>query len=211
MAIMAAVLFISAGRLNYWQGWVFLEINIFFLGLTAWTLRNNPALIQERLHPGQGMKSWDKVYYALSTPLYLVSLILAGIDAGHVHRKGHIAPAVYALAFVGYALGQSLMLWAKSVNTFFSSVVRIQEDRGHCVCREGPYRWLRHPGYLGGLLFGLSMPLVLGSTWALVPAGIIALLLIARTRLEDATLMKELAGYKDYADAVRFRLLPGIW
>jgi protein-S-isoprenylcysteine O-methyltransferase Ste14 len=96
-------------------------------------------------------------------------------------------------------------------NRFFSSTVRIQTDRGHEVVEGGPYRFMRHPGYVGAILLVTSISLVLGSLWALIPAGVVAVLLIIRTCLEDITLQRELTGYADYARRVRFRLVPGIW
>ena len=98
------------------------------------------------------MKSWDRVYSAVSTPLYFGSLVLAGLDAGRRHWTPRLPLLLYVGIIVLYCLGQSLMLWAKRANNFFSSVVRIQADRGQTVCCEGPYRYVRHPGYLGGLL-----------------------------------------------------------
>lgn len=104
-----------------------------------------------------------------------------------------------------------MLLWAKWANRFFSSVVRIQTDRGQTVCKDGPYRFVRHPGYVGGLLFGMATPLALGSFWALIPAAVGAMLLIVRTYLEDRTLQEELPGYLEYTKEVRHRLLPRIW
>jgi protein-S-isoprenylcysteine O-methyltransferase Ste14 len=96
-------------------------------------------------------------------------------------------------------------------NNFFSRVVRIQTDRGHYVVQDGPYRFVRHPGYLAGCFSLLSMPLALGSLWGLIPATLAVLLIIIRTYLEDATLQNELTGYHQYAKKVKYRLLPGIW
>jgi len=96
-------------------------------------------------------------------------------------------------------------------NRFFSAVVRIQEERGHAVASGGPYRFVRHPGYVGMIAQFLVTPLTLGSLWALMPAGIAVGLYVWRTALEDRTLREELAGYQDYAARVRYRLLPGIW
>ena len=211
LAILAVMIFLAAGRLSYWQGWVFLQLSLAFLGLTALVLHDNPSLIRERLFPGEGTKIWDKVYFGASTPLYFASIILACLDRGRLLWHSRFPAGLYVLGIAGYVCGQSLMLWAKSVNHFFSSVVRIQGDRGQFVCRVGPYAIIRHPGYLGGVVFGLSMPLILGSLWALIPSGISALLLVIRTGLEDSTLLTELAGYPEYANSVRFRLLPGIW
>jgi len=98
-------------------------------------------------------------------------------------------------------------------NAYFSTVVRIQEERGHAVCTSGPgpYRFVRHPGYAGAILQSLATPLLLGSLWALVPGGLAALLVVARTALEDRMLHEELEGYREYAAQVHYRLLPGVW
>lgn len=208
---MAGLIFLSAGRLDYWQGWVFFGVNLSVLVLSAWFLKDDKGLMAERLRPGKGMKWWDKGYYLLSTPLCLAAVVVAGVDAGRRHASFHPLPVTYALALAVFLAGQGLFLWAKRANPFFSSVARIQADRGQAVCREGPYRFCRHPGYLGGLLFGLMTPLVLGSLWALVPQGLAALLLVVRTGLEDRMLTKDLLWYDEYAKSVRFRLAPGIW
>jgi protein-S-isoprenylcysteine O-methyltransferase Ste14 len=211
VAVLVVLLLLAGGHLDYWQAWVYVLINVFFIGLTNWQLRDNPDLIIERMFPGPGVKRWDRVYRAASTPLYFTTLIVAALDSGRNHWTRPLPVVFYAAAIILYCLGQVLMLWAKRTNNFFSSVVRIQLDRGHTVCCEGPYRFVRHPGYLGGLAFGLSAPLLLGSLLALIPSVLAALTLIARTVFEDNTLLTELDGYRSYANLVRFRLLPYIW
>ena len=211
IAFMAALIFISSGHFNYWQGWIYFGLNLAFVAATAVILRNDPGLVAERLHPGKGIKWWDKGYYLLSTPLYFAAVIIAGLDAGRRHWSPYPTAALYVLALAAYIGGQGLFLWAKKANTYFSSVARIQTERGQIVCREGPYRFCRHPGYLGGLMFGLATPVVLGSIWALLPQALAAVLLVLRTGLEDRMLKKELLWYTDYAKAVRFRLVPGLW
>jgi protein-S-isoprenylcysteine O-methyltransferase Ste14 len=211
VTVLVVLLFLSGGRLDYWQAWAYILLNIFFIGLTNWVLRDNPSLLRERIFPGRGVKPWDRVYRAVSTPLYFGSLVLAGFDAGRRHWTPHLPLLLYFGIIVLFCLGQSLMLWAKRANNFFSSVVRIQADRGQTVCCEGPYRYVRHPGYLGGLTFGLSAPILLGSVVALIPSALAALVLVVRTGLEDNTLLAELEGYRQYANAVKFRLLPHIW
>ena len=108
-------------------------------------------------------------------------------------------------------LGYALFVWAMVSNPFFSTAVRIQLDRDHKTATEGPYQYLRHPGYLGFIASNLAIALVIGSLWALIPAVITAGLLIVRTALEDSTLHRELDGYKEYAEKVKYRLIPGIW
>jgi protein-S-isoprenylcysteine O-methyltransferase Ste14 len=211
VAVLVVLILLAGGHLDYWQGWLYILVNVFFIGLTNWQLRDNPELLLERMFPGQGIKRWDRIYRAVSTPLYFVTLVVAALDAGRNHWTPRLSAAFYAGAITIYCLGQVLMLWAKRTNCFFSSVVRIQRDRGQTVCSEGPYRFVRHPGYLGGLAFGLSAPLLLGSLMALIPSILAAALLVGRTVLEDNTLLAELDGYRTYANEVRFRLLPYLW
>jgi protein-S-isoprenylcysteine O-methyltransferase Ste14 len=108
-------------------------------------------------------------------------------------------------------LGYALVVWATASNAFFSQIVRIQFERGHMVATGGPYQYVRHPAYLGAILYELAVPVLLASWWALIASGVSAILLILRTALEDRTLQAELPGYVDYARQVRRRLLPGIW
>jgi protein-S-isoprenylcysteine O-methyltransferase Ste14 len=211
LAFFVALTFVTAGRLDYWQGWVFNGLNILFLLLPFIVLRNRKDLIKERQKPGKGMKKWDKFYYLISTLLFLVMFITSVLDAGRFSRPSTAPLSFSILGCVVYSIGQILVLWAKKANRFFSSVVRIQADRGQTVCTDGPYRFIRHPGYLGGLIFNLATPLLLGSYWGLIPAIPLMIALVVRTYLEDKTLLEELTGYPDYARKVPFRLIPHIW
>ena len=121
-------------------------------------------------------------------------------------------PLVFQIvALVVYVLGWAVHLWAMASNRFFARSVRIQMDRGQTVATGGPYQYVRHPGYVGGILLQVAAPISLGSLWALIPGGLGALLLIIRTALEDKTLLEELDGYTEYAQQTRYRLLPGVW
>ncbi len=204
------LLFGFAGRWDYWQGWVYMGLSTIVVALMATVLTPHRELIEERLNPKQGVKHWDKLYFALSTPLYFVAMALGALDA-RFHWSGSLPAVIYAAGVTVYLLGQAILLWARYVNQFFSSMVRIQTDRGQTVCSSGPYRYVRHPGYVGGILLSVSMGLVLGSWWACIPQILAALLLVWRTSMEDRTLQAELPGYADYARQTRYRLLPGIW
>ncbi len=206
--VILALVFTTAGRLSYWQGWVYGAANLLALAANWLLLRDRPDLIEERLKPGEGMKRWDRVYFALSTPLYFVAIGLAGLDAGRFGWGPPLPAWAYALACVVHAAGQACHLWAKRTNRWFATVVRIQHDRGQVVCDRGPYRWVRHPGYLGGILFMLTTPLLLGSLLGVVPQAAAAGLLVWRASREDRTLQEELPGYAEYARRVRHRLLP---
>jgi len=135
-------------------------------------------------------------------------------DDYHVHGKGWsgtFSPVVQIVALLVMIGGIALSDWAMAANKFFSGVIRIQEDRGHTVETGGPYRFVRHPGYVGGILHHVAAPLMLGSWWALIPGGIGALLFVIRTALEDKTLQDELPGYVEYTQRTRYRLVPWIW
>ena len=207
--IIIALIFILAGRIDYWQGWLYIGLNIIFIALNY--LLISPELIQERLKPEKGTKRWDKVYYALNIPLYFAILIISALDAGRFRWEPHISIYIVIFAASLYIIGQIIMLWAKRENKFFSSVVRIQKDRGQIVCKEGPYKFIRHPGYLGGIIYTIATPFVLASFWGLIPVLISVITLFIRTYLEDKTLQAELEGYKDYTKEVKYRILPGIW
>jgi protein-S-isoprenylcysteine O-methyltransferase Ste14 len=212
-AIMAGViLFWSAGDWTWGWGWAVVAVYAVWVGANAVLLiPRHPELLAERAQRSiAGMKSWDKTLLSIIGVLTLVKYILAGLDI----RNGWSAPipvwvhlVALALAAFGYALGT----WAMTENAYFSMIVRYQEERGHQVCNTGPYKFVRHPAYIGTILFELMVALVLGSWWTLIPAGLIAILTVVRTSLEDKTLQEELPGYKAFTQETRYRLLPGIW
>ena len=179
--------------------------NVLFL------MRKSPDLIEERMHPKKGAKAWA-MYFSASVgtlgPLCILSV--AGLDH-RVSWTPELSPALSVIAVLVLASGYALTSWSMSVNRFFSAVVRIQSDRGHVVVSSGPYLFVRHPGYAGAILAFLAAPVMLGSLWAFIPSFASIFLTLARTVLEDNTLLRELDGYQEYAERVRFRLLPGIW
>ena len=206
-----AITFISAGRLNYWQGWIFNGLNIFFILLTYYYLFDRADLIKERLSPGSGMKSWDKIYYAVTTPFFFVVMILSALDAGRFKWEPLLTLLWVTVGMILYVIGQLIVLWAKKTNKYFSSVVRIQKDRGKKVCKDGPYSYIRHPGYFGGIIYTIATPLLLSSFWGFVINLFVIIPIIIRTYLEDNTLQKELDGYLEYTKEVKYRLIPRIW
>lgn len=208
--VLFGLLFGLAGRLDYWQGWVYLVLSLGIGLLQGMVLTPDKSLIEERLNPKEGVKSWDRLYFALSTPLFFIGMALAGLDARFGWTRD-IPAAVYWMAVAVFLAGHAIMQWARYTNRFFSSMVRIQTDRGQTVCKDGPYRFVRHPGYTGGFLFEVVSGIVLGSWWSCIPQVLAALLLVWRTSLEDRTLQAELPGYTDYAAQTRFRLVPGVW
>jgi protein-S-isoprenylcysteine O-methyltransferase Ste14 len=208
------LLLVCGGDIDWWQGWLY-SLMIFAAGLGGriWAEQRHPGLMAERqnIENIQNAKAWDKVL----APLMAVSVgfpmvIVAGLD--HRYNWSPELPRwLMVFGFIWISLGYAFAAWALAENRFFSSVVRIQTDRGHVVCDSGPYRFVRHPGYAGNIppLFGIV--LALNSVWALIPAAIACTITVMRTELEDQTLQDELPGYRGYAQRVRYRLVPGIY
>jgi len=167
--------------------------------------------LQERTNPGPGTKWWDKVFFAFYAPSYLAILIVGSLDSGRYFWTSDFAVSIYIIGYAVFLFAIAIFLWSMWVNRFFSSTVRIQSDRGQFVIQSGPYRFVRHPGYVAGILLALGNSLVFSSFWALIPAGLMALSLVIRTGLEDVTLKKELPGYVEYTRKTKYRLFPGLW
>ena len=211
LAVMGVTLFWAAGKLAWWPGWAALTVMLAWsLAMALVILRTNPSLLAERLGPRVGAKRWDTTIMSLLGLAQLARYILAGLDQRHGWTGGFPA-AVQIAALALCALGYTLFVWATASNAFFTQIVRIQPERGHTVATGGPYRYVRHPGYAGAILFELAVSVLFASWWSLIASALGAVLLLIRTALEDRTLQAELAGYTDYARQVRYRLLPGIW
>lgn len=212
--LMPFFLFICGWDLGWWQAWIY-SVLIVTAGIV-------PRIRAEKIHPGlmeergnfakaKNVKPWDK----LLSPLMAVSMsyplvIVAGLD----HHFGWSPLFPIWLNILGILLimtGYAFASWALAENQFFSSVVRIQTDRGHRVCDTGPYRIVRHPGYAGNILALPGIILALNSLWTIIPVMIALIIAIIRTSLEDRTLQEELPGYRDYVDRVHYRLIPGIF
>jgi len=207
--VLAVILFISSGRLDWVWAWAYLGVGVGILAINVLVVP--PELIAERGQIGkEDIKGWDRVITTLSILPTLGTPIVAGLD----ERFGWSPPLVVAIqvvALILFALAQGLFTWGMVSNKFFSTSVRIQTDRDHTVASGGPYRYVRHPGYVGYITASFATALALGSLWALIPAGLTMCLLVVRTALEDRTLQEELPGYEEYAERVRYRLLPGVW
>lgn len=206
-----AAIFVPAGTFQWIEAWLF--IILYAAAVTAaifWMKKKAPDLLKERMKRKKDVKSWDKIFMGLYSTFLLVILILPGLDAVRF-QWSNVPLITKILAFIGYIPGFGIAFWAMKENAFASDVVRIQEDRGHTVCTTGPYKYVRHPMYVGVILIMICFPFSLGSLYTLIPAVIIVILFFIRTALEDKTLQEELPGYKEYAQKVRHRLIPGIW
>lgn len=210
VALPSVCLFGSAGRFDWANAWVLLGLNFAASVTTTALLWRSDELLAERSNVKAG-KSWDR---AIAGLVVLVGPVVTWITAGLDDRfrwSGGMPAWAFAMGIAVAVFSAALIAWAMKSNQFFSSVVRIQKDRGHRVVASGPYRFIRHPGYTGMSAFTLVTPLILNSSWAFIPAGATAALTVLRTALEDRTLHNELDGYPEYARRVRCKLLPAIW
>lgn len=211
VVVMGVALFWSAGQINWWPAWAAVAVMLAWITATFIVIvRFNPNLLAERLGPRKGAKHWDTTILSILGLTQLARYIVAGLDQRY-GWTGSFPLTAQVAALIVCILGYTLVVWATASNTFFSQIVRIQSERGHAVSTGGPYQYVRHPAYIGAILYELAVPLLLASWWALIASGLTVTLLIVRTALEDRTLQTELTGYVEYARQVRHRLLPGIW
>lgn len=198
---------------GWWEAWTYAVTAILgFILSRVLAARRHPDILAERARSMQmkDAKPWDKILSPLMAFGSVFILGVAGFDRLYSWTEPFSLPielAALTVLLLGYVFGT----WALMENRFFSGVVRIQTDRGHHVVTKGPYRFVRHPGYVGALWTYLAMPLFFSSLWAFIPALLTLVVIVIRTSMEDATLQNELSGYKEYAQKTKYRLLPGVW
>lgn len=208
------VLMLCGWDSGWWQGWFYSVIIVLAgIGPRIWAEKRHPGLMAERgkFGKGQNVKTWDKVLAPLmALSLSFLLVIVAGLD--HLFMWSPAFPVwLNILGFILIIIGYAFAGWAVTENRFFSTVVRIQTDRGHMICDSGPYRIVRHPAYAGNILALPGIVLAVNSFWTIIPVIMALIITVVRTRLEDKTLQEELPGYRDYAIQVRYRLIPGIF
>jgi len=209
--LLGAMIFIPAGRLDYTQGWICLALMVIgFSAVTAYVSNRTPSLIRRRMKAGAGTPVWDRLFVIAVQFLFVGILVAGALDAGR-YRWSSLPPWLQAAGMMLMIAGMLLLAWAMGQNPHFETTVRIQSDQHHRVIESGPYRIVRHPGYLAGIVLFFGMALVLNSAWALLPAILSALNLVARTWAEDRFLHQNLNGYRAFAKRTRYRLVPGIW
>jgi protein-S-isoprenylcysteine O-methyltransferase Ste14 len=212
MLVVQIIIFVvSAGSLPNPQPWLYFIVAFahYFISIAV-QYKFNPQLLIRRFKTKRtGSKMWDEILMRISNLTVIVLIpAIAGLDVGRFHWS-YLDVRFAVLGFLLVVLSSIFLNWAMIVNSHFEPTVRIQED--HEVVARGPYGIVRHPGYLAGILFALSIPLLIGSAFTFIPAGIYCLLMAIRTWLEDNTLQKELKGYSEYTEQTKYRLFPKIW
>jgi len=204
---------IISWRWNWWEAWVYAGISILGFAISRMlAARRNPDILAERARflQHEDAKPFDKILSPLVGLGGGIIPIIAGLDELFQWSPG-FSPTIKIISLIIILAGYTLASYALIENRFFSGMVRIQTDRNHEVVSGGPYRWVRHPGYAGSLITYPVIPLLLDSEWTLIPAILLIIILVIRTYMEDNTLQQELPGYADYAQKVRYRLVPWVW
>jgi len=206
------VLFGAAGRIDMPRAWIYFAIVFVYYSIGIVIVHKfNPELLYRRSRGmGKGTKSWDKILMPVIVILTYIQLAVIGFDLGKVQLY-NLGINFAILGLIMYIFLAFLGTWTTITNPFFEPTVRIQKDRGHKVITTGPYKFVRHPGYVVAILFPVAITLFMGSALGLIPAVINLILLIVRTYLEDKTLQNELNGYLEYTKKTKYRLFPGIW
>ena len=208
IVFLGAVIFFIAGTVNLPSIWLYLVIYVLFSAACA--LAMSEGVARERLQPGPGSRP-EPVYRIGATLAWIAHIGIAALDLGRFHWSAGFSVWLHAVGVAGMVCAMGLVVWALRHNEYLSARIRIQSDRGHQVVSTGPYAHIRHPNNAGGFLLGLSSGLVLGSWPSIVPALVWVGLVVYRTLNEERVLFAELEGYKEYAQRVRYRFLPGVW
>lgn len=206
------MLFVAAGTVHWTRGLICcVTYGVSVLVMGGVVQRLNPALLPARTQwRHRDTKPFDKIILAIFLPLSTIQPVVAGLDVVRFHWSS-MPLSTLPLGLALFIPGMSLIGWAMAVNPWAEGTVRIQSDRGQQVVRTGAYRFVRHPMYLGMVLMNPGFACMFGSAWLLVLSGLMAVILVVRTALEDATLQRELHGYSEYARGTRWRLVPGVW
>jgi len=209
--VLLLLLFGSAGTIYWIEAWILIILYfIYVMGFFIWLKKNNPELLKERTSRRSEGKWWDKIILTIYTILLMFMLVICGIDAVRFHWS-NLPLILKIIGFTGYIPSAIIIFLTIKENAYLSEVVRIQKDRSQQVVKTGPYKYVRHPMYSAIILMILFTPFALGSFIALIFSGLITILFIIRTYLEDKTLQNELPGYKEYIKEVHYRLVPGLW
>ncbi len=213
IAIIPMLPLLISRRWDWWEAWTYVIISVMGFAVSRLlAARRHPDLIAERarLMQHENTVSWDRRLALLLGIGGLASMLVVGFDELLQWSPVYSLP-LKVLSLLAILAGYGLGSYALIENRYFSGVVRLQAERGHQVVSTGPYRWIRHPGYAGAILTYLTTPVFLDSSWAFLPGVFLVVLLIIRTALEDSFLQHELPGYREYAQRVRYRLLPLVW
>lgn len=212
LVVIGGIMFGTAGTFDWPEAWIYIVIQFgWAAALTIYLWGHDPELLRDRLKfAKKSAKGWDKVLTFISMPFYMAYMVIPGFDAVR-YQWSHVPVGAKVVCFLLVIASFVWIVWIMKENTYLSRFVEIQKERGHKVVTTGPYKFVRHPMYIGTTILLLALPAALGSLYTLIPAAFTVIFMIIRTSLEDKTLHRELEGYAAYAQKTKYRLIPGIW
>ena len=202
------ILFFTAWSLKWIWAWIFMSIGVIILIINILVIPKE--VIEERGKKKENVKKWDKILTTINIIPLTGIYILSGLDY-RLHWTNDLSVGIHIIGLTIGFLGSMLFTWSMVSNKFFSTMVRIQDDREHYVATEGPYKYIRHPGYVGYIIMTLSTPISLGSLYSLTMSVLVSIIIVIRTILEDKMLNAELKGYEQYSKQVKYKLIPFLW
>lgn len=208
--VMAGIIFLAGGSFAYWQAWLYVGLAVVGTTLTHVLAPRGSNIAVERVRKAGAGEAWDRQILGLNFLLTIVTFVIAGLDSGRLGWSRSMPLVLTIAGCVMMVAGQLVFALARRENAFFSSTVRIEDERTHVVCTTGPYRIVRHPGYVGMIVSLVGFPLVIGSYWSFIPVIASVLVLIVRATFEDRFLKEQLAGYREYSRVVPYKLIPFI-
>lgn len=210
LVVMGAVLFVSAWTFNYWQAWVFLSVfGLSSLAVTVYLMKNDPKLLERRMHGGPTAEKElsQKIIMSAASIGFAAILIVPALD--HRWHWSAVPPYAVIAGNILIVLGWTIILFVFRENTFTSATIEVVADQR--VVSTGPYAVVRHPMYSGSLLYFLGIPIALGSWWGLLVGMLMMPVFVLRLFDEEKLLARNLPGYSEYMDRVKYRLVPFVW
>ena len=211
LLFLIVILFLPANTIFWPEAWfyIMLQTSISY-SIILWLRNNNPELLKERFSFKKPTKIWDMAIWIMFIIFFIILCVTASLDANRYHWT-KVPLLIQSMGFAGIIFWGFIHFSVLKANKYAYLIVEVCINRGQKVVKEGPYHVIRHPMYIGFIIFFISLPLALGSFYALTPGILVAVAFIIRTHLEDKVLQEELPGYKTYSQEVKYRLLPGIW
>lgn len=208
LLLQGLIMFVSAWSLKWTWAWIYISTGVIILLINAMVLP--VEVIRERGKKKENVKKWDRMLTTVNIFPVLGIFLISGLDY-RFHWTNDISIGIHIMGLALVFLGSMLFTWSMVSNKFFSTMVRIQDERDHEVATTGPYKYVRHPGYVGFIIMTLATPVSLGSLYALTMAILVCVVFVIRTELEDKTLTAELKGYEEYSKQVKYKLIPFLW
>jgi len=209
--VIFTLVIMAIGRVRSRQGWFFIWINIILFVIQLVIFSANAGFNKGRQRPSIGGKWRDRLFFLVYVLIFLSVFVVSSLDTGRYRWTRDFPVYGYVIGYILYISSVGLFSWSMWTNRFFLSTARVQKESGQEVAQNGPYRFIRHPGYLSSIMIVTATPLVFGSMRGFAPAFIVIVILIIRTFIEDEALQEGLPGYTEYAKKIKYRLLPYIW